>query len=136
MSALIERVSLVVQIPRPDPERLAHTRPPEPSARVAERVREGSARQQARFAGAAHKRNADMDHAQILRFCQLDPSAQKLSQAASRQLHLSVRSTDGMLAVARTIADLAGSDQIQANHLAEAIQYQPPLSLREWLLVK
>src|SRR5579875_2586109 len=58
-------------------------------------------------------------------WCSLDASAQKLSRAACQQLRFSVRTMDAMLTVARTVADLAGSEQIQANHLAEAIQYQP-----------
>jgi|SRR5579875_18086 magnesium chelatase family protein len=125
MRALLERVAIAVEIPRPDYERQMTVRAQESSATVAARVREGWKRQQGRFAGLSLTRNAEMDHAQIIHWCSLDASAQKLSRAACQQLRFSVRTMDAMLTVARTVADLAGSEQIQANHLAEAIQYQP-----------
>lgn len=127
LRALLERAPIAVEIPRPDYEHQMDRRVPEASARVAERVREGAERQRARFAGLRLTRNAEMNHAQLLQFCELETSAQKLLRAAVQQLRLSVRSTDGVLALARTIADLAESAQIQANHLAEAIMYQPHL---------
>lgn len=125
MHALVERAPLVVEIPRLDVENLRDWRSPETSAVVAIRVRDGAERQRARFAGLNVARNADMQHQHILTWCMLDAPAQKLFKAAVQHLRLSVRSADAVLAVARTIADLAEAEQIQANHLAEAIQYQP-----------
>jgi magnesium chelatase family protein len=125
LSALLERMAMTIEIPRLDYEHHTETRPPEASASVAARVREGDQRQRKRFGDDLTLRNAAMDHAQILRWCELDVPAQKLYKAAYQQLHFSSRTADGVLTVARTIADLAGADRMQANHLAEAIQYQP-----------
>jgi magnesium chelatase family protein len=125
MQALMERVAITVEIPRLDYEHLVDARAQEGSDRVAARVLEGALRQQERFAGVAMTRNAEMDHAQILRWGEMDASAQKLSKAACQQLHFSGRTADDVLAVARTIADLATSDRIQANHVAEAVAYRP-----------
>jgi len=57
-------------------------------------------------------------------FCKTDAAGEKLLKAAMQQLHLSARTFHRVLKLARTIADLAGSDVMGANHLAEAIQYR------------
>jgi magnesium chelatase family protein len=124
MQALMERIAITVEIPRLDYESLVDARAQEGSDRVAARALEGAQRQQERFAGGAITRNAEMDHAQILRWCEMDASAQKLYKAACQHLHVSGRTADDVLAVARTIADLANSDRIQANHVAEAVAYR------------
>jgi magnesium chelatase family protein len=66
-----------------------------------------------------------MRPAEVREFCELDEAGQSLLRAAMRQLHLSARAYDRILKLARTIADLAGSDRIEAAHLAEAVQYRP-----------
>jgi magnesium chelatase family protein len=125
LRALIERIPMEMHIPRRDYEVFMDRRVPESSAKVARRVQEGRERQQARFAGLAVRCNAGMDYDHLLQFCPLEASADRLFKAAYQQLSLSERRAAGILAVARTIADLAESEQIQANHLAEAISYQP-----------
>ncbi len=59
------------------------------------------------------------------KFCELDEAGRNLLRSAVRQLHLSARAFHRVLKLARTIADLAGEDEIAPAHLAEAIQYRP-----------
>src|SRR5512141_737010 len=73
--------------------------------------------------------NADMRVGEIRQFCKLQDEGQSLMRAAMTQLNLSARAYHRILKLARTIADLAGSDEIQSVHLAEALQYRPKLML-------
>ena len=66
-----------------------------------------------------------MGPAEIRQHCVLDAGSQSMLRAATNQLHLSARAYHRVLKLARTIADLSGSDQIRQPHLAEAIQYRP-----------
>jgi magnesium chelatase family protein len=70
-------------------------------------------------------RNADMWIAEVRKFCKLDETGDSLIRAAMSQLSLSARAYHRILKLARTIADLAGSEDIQTPHLAEALQYRP-----------
>ena len=69
--------------------------------------------------------NADMRIAEVRKFCKLDETGDNLIRAAMSQLNLSARGYHRILKLARTIADLARSDNIQTPHLAEALQYRP-----------
>jgi magnesium chelatase family protein len=66
-----------------------------------------------------------MGPAEIRQFCQVDEAGRSLLKAAMQQMHLSARAYHRVLKLARTIADLAGSERIQTAHIAEAIQYRP-----------
>jgi magnesium chelatase family protein len=122
---LLDRIDIHVDVPRVNFEKLSGQRLGEPSDAVRERV--GAVRQQQaeRFKHTRLLTNADMGPAEMWLHCQLDGAGQHLMQAAMRQLHLSARAYHGVLKLARTIADLAGVDQIGSAHLAEAIQYRP-----------
>jgi magnesium chelatase family protein len=65
--------------------------------------------------------------AEVRKFCKLDEAGDSLVRAAMSQLNLSARGYHRVLNLARTIADLEGSDDIQSVHLAEALQYRPKL---------
>ena len=73
--------------------------------------------------------NADMRIGEIRQFCQLQDEGQSLMRSAMSQLQLSARAYHRILKLSRTIADLAGSDEIQSTHLAEALQYRPKIML-------
>ena len=73
--------------------------------------------------------NADMCVGEIHQFCKFQDDGQSLMRAAMSQLNLSARAYHHILKLARTIADLAGSGEIQSAHLAEALQYRPKLMM-------
>ena len=73
--------------------------------------------------------NAEMGPSEVRDFCHVEPSADKLLKAAMQQLHLSARAFHRILKLVRTIADLAESELIAANHVAEAIQYRPRVGM-------
>jgi magnesium chelatase family protein len=66
-----------------------------------------------------------MGPAEVRRYCDLNEEGKQLMRAAMRQMNLSARGYHRVLKLARTIADLAGCENIQAAHLAEALQYRP-----------
>ena len=118
---LLERIDLHVEVPRLPPTALRTDGPPgESSTRVRERVLAARARQQAR----GGRPNAHLDQAQTNTFCRLAPRDTALLERAVDGLQLSARSLHRILRVARTIADLAGSDAIETPHLTEAIGYR------------
>lgn len=73
--------------------------------------------------------NADMRVGEIRQYCRVGEEGQRLMRAAMTQLNLSARAYHRILKLARTIADLAGSEEIGSVHLAEALQYRPKLML-------
>ncbi len=122
---LLDRIDIHVEVPRVEYEKLADERMGEPSACVRERVEAARERQRQRFAGSALLANADMQPADVRVYCQVDETGKSLLKAAMTQLQLSARAYHRILKLARTIADLAGSEETQPPHLAEAIQYRP-----------
>jgi len=122
---LLDRIDIHIEVPRVDYEKLSDDRLGEPSAAIRGRVEAARARQRARFEGMRLLTNADMGPAEVRDFCWLDDAGRSLLRAAMKQLHMSARAYHRILKLARTIADLADSDEIQTAHLAEAIQYRP-----------
>ncbi len=124
---LLDRIDIHVEVPRVDYEKLSRAVPGEPSATIRARVEAARERQRERLAGSSMACNADMGPAELRQFCTLREDAQALMRTAMRQMHLSARAYHRILKVSRTIADLAGSEQIQTHHLAEALQYRTRL---------
>lgn len=122
---MMDRIDIHIAVPRVDYEKLSGNTLGEPSASVRQRVEAARARQSARFAGTSLHTNADMGPAEVRQFCELDQAGRNLIKAAMRQLGLSARAYHRVLKLARSIADLAGSEQIEVQHVAEALQYRP-----------
>ncbi len=123
---LLDRFDLFIDVPRVEYAELAGAPTGETSAVVAARVAAARAIQQRRLQDSRFVSNSEMGPLEVRRFCQepLAPEAQPLLAGAMEQLGLSARAFHRVLKVARTIADLAGSDRIETPHLAEAIQYR------------
>jgi predicted ATPase with chaperone activity len=81
--------------------------------------------QRQRFADTPLSCNAGLGPTEVRKICRLDETGRGLVKAAMQQLQMSARAFHRILKLARTIADLAGSERIETAHLAEAIQYRP-----------
>ncbi|MEO0968557.1 MAG: YifB family Mg chelatase-like AAA ATPase [Cyanobacteria bacterium J06639_18] len=122
---LMDRIDLQVAVNRLKPEEITQQPKGESSKTVRERVQKARAIAVQRFTNETSVRcNAQMQSRHLSKWCQLDDSARNLLEAAIRKLGLSARASDRILKVARTIADLAGDENLQPNHVAEAIQYR------------
>ena len=122
---LLDRIDIHIQVPRVNYEKLSSDRLGERSSSIRARVQAARQLQLDRFKGTDIVCNADMRLAEVRKFCKLDDTGDSLIRAAMSQLNLSARAYHRILKLARTIADLAGSENIQTPHLAEALQYRP-----------
>ena len=121
---LLDRIDIHIDAPALALAELRSEKLGEASAAIRARVEAARARQHGRFAQSKTNANARMTQAQIRKHCAIDGSLGDLLQHAMEQLSLSARAYDRILKVARTIADLAGAEKIEAPHLLEAIQYR------------
>ncbi|MBI3318369.1 MAG: YifB family Mg chelatase-like AAA ATPase [Candidatus Omnitrophica bacterium] len=122
---LLDRIDLHLEVPAVSIPELTCETQAESSEEIRKRVAWARARQRERF--EAEKGifcNAQMRHRHLKRFCRLDPEGRELLKRAIAQFKFSARAYDKILKVSRTIADLADSEEIQPEHLAEAIQYR------------
>ena len=122
---LLDRIDLHVEVTPVNFDELAGSENTENSASIRERVIKAREIQETRFGGEKNVfSNAQMESKKLREVCQIDAASIALLKTAMDKLGLSARAYDRILKVSRTIADLAGSKNIEAAHIAEAIQYR------------
>ncbi|MCC7117457.1 MAG: YifB family Mg chelatase-like AAA ATPase [Anaerolineales bacterium] len=134
---MLDRIDIHIEVPRVDYEKLSGNQLGETSETIRQRVQAARDIQHNRFTNHQTTNsqstdvlcNADMRVGEIRQFCQLQAEGQSLMRAAMSQMNLSARAYHRILKLARTIADLADSAEIQSVHLAEALQYRPKIML-------
>ncbi len=122
---LLDRIDMHIEIVPVPFDKLSEMASAEPSAVIRERVIAARGIQAARFSNdEGIYCNAQMSSKMLRKYCAVDEAGQQLLKAAMARMNLSARAYDRILKVARTIADLAGSEIVQTEHLAEAINYR------------
>jgi magnesium chelatase family protein len=119
---LLDRIDLHLEVPRLKPEELLNAKAGECSAAIRERVVSARERQKARL--GTHRVNAKMSPRELKELVTLDEECTDFMRVVLTRLNLSARVFDRVLKVGRTIADLAGAEQVEKVHLSEAVQYR------------
>jgi len=126
---ILDRIDLHVEVPSVEIKELSDNQKAaeflEPSSAIRERVLKARKIQNQRFLNEIIFTNAEMKNEQIKKYCKLAKEVEQVLQQAGSKFQLSARSYLKMIKIARTIADLENSQDIQLNHMAEALQYRP-----------
>ncbi|MFI3278488.1 MAG: YifB family Mg chelatase-like AAA ATPase [Rikenellaceae bacterium] len=122
---LLDRIDLHIEVTPLSIAEIANNKPTEPSSAIHQRVMAAREIQSKRFASFEGVHTNSMMNSRMLRdFAKLEASAATLLESAMERLHLSARAYDRIIKVARTIADLAGEENITTTHISEAINYR------------
>lgn len=119
---LMDRIDIHLDVPRLKPDELMGSSPGECSDAIRERVISARATQHARLGN--HRTNSKMGPREIREIVELDAECEEFMRTVSNRMNMSARVFDRVLKVSRTIADLAGSEQVVRNHISEAVQYR------------
>ncbi|NMC51858.1 YifB family Mg chelatase-like AAA ATPase [Candidatus Kuenenbacteria bacterium] len=122
---ILDRIDIHIEVPRVDFNKLSESALAESSGDIRARANSARARQLERFQNMKIISNAEMSSEEVRRLCQVDSATQDLLKNAVQQMRLSARGYYRILKLARTIADLALAENIQTEHVAEALQYRP-----------
>ena len=125
---LMDRIDIHLEVTRVPFQKLSGLESGEASATIRARVEAARQVQGTRFETLEKPNmliNGDMGPAEVQQFCQIDEAGRNLMRSAVQQMNLSARAYHRVLKLSRTIADLAGEEVIQTQHLAEALQYRP-----------
>ena len=121
---LLDRIDLQIEVDGISYEELRFAPPSEDSATIKARVEKARALQRERYKGTGVHTNAQMTNAQMKKYCALTPDCERILEAAFKKLNMTARASARVLKVARTIADLEGSESILVKHITEAVQYR------------
>lgn len=123
---LIDRIDMIIDVPRLNLEELADNQMPEAesSAQIRERVKKARDIQLERYKGLGIYSNSELTPRLIKKYCRLDDAAMNIFKNAAAKFNLSARGCSRLLKLSRTAADLDGSADITALHIAQAVQYR------------
>ncbi len=121
---LMDRIDLQIEVDNITYDELRGKGESETSAQIKERIERVRAIERERFKDDGILTNAEMGNRELNKYCKIDQDCERLLQKAFDKLNLSARGTTRILKVARTIADIEGSENIMPKHIAEAIQYR------------
>jgi magnesium chelatase family protein len=121
---LVDRIDIHIDVPTIGFRKLRSTSGQLDSATMRSDVVRATQIQAERFGDAQNHTNARMSHKQVERFCKLDSASELILKHAMQEFGLSARAHDKICKLARTIADLAGAENIASEHVAEAISYR------------
>ena len=121
---LLDRIDIQVEVPAVEYRALVSRAPGEPSDTIRERVNQARRVQVERFERTGIHANARMSARDVRRYCLVEAAGEQLLETAIKRLGLSARAYVRILKVSRTIADLAGAEEIRPSHIAEAVQYR------------
>ena len=121
---LLDRLDIHIEVPQVDFKKLSDDAPGESSAEIKKRVNKARKIQQERLKGTGITCNGKMTPAQTRKFCPLDRKSKDMLERSFEALGLSARAYDKILRVARTIADLDECENIELEHITEAVQYR------------
>ena len=121
---LLDRMDITVEVPKVKLEELENKGTSESSGEIRSRVELARRIQKERFGRMDCSYNSRMTAEQIARYCPMDKEARRQLEQAYEELDLSARGYHRLIRVARTIADLEGSDEIKGSHMLEALLYR------------
>lgn len=121
---LLDRLDIHIEVPQVDFKKLSDDEPGEKSSEIKKRVNAAREIQRKRFAGTGITCNGKMTPSMTRKFCPLDEKSKNMLERSFEALGLSARAYDKILRVARTIADLDASENIELEHITEAVQYR------------
>jgi magnesium chelatase family protein len=128
----MDRIDIHLEVPSVKWSDLQNESSGESSEVIRRRVQEARDRQLFRYKGKGYFCNAHIPPKDLEKYCAVDDSGIEMLRTAIERFGLSARAYDRIIKVSRTIADLAGLDNISAEHISEAIQYRT-LDRKLWL---
>jgi magnesium chelatase family protein len=120
----MDRIDIHMDVPAVEYKDLSNRAEGKSSKEILQNLKKARDIQKERFKGLKIHNNANMTGRHIKKFCEIDNDSDRLLETAMEKLGLSARAHSRILKIARTIADVDGSEKISADHVAEAIQYR------------